>query len=169
MSRPEVRRLEEPLLSLVYSSRAVVGFDLAALDELLQHSRTSNAQDEVTGLLLFKDDRFLQLLEGPEPAVREKMSFIREDPRHEHVTVLLEEPMDARQFPDWTMGYAAVDALRSAEIPGYRTTFDDIDFLPDDHAEGTVIPALRELIRWFRSNQTGVAAASRSARPTSHH
>jgi hypothetical protein len=158
---------EGSFLSLVYSSRAVVGFDLAALDELLQHSRSSNVQDGITGLLLFKDDRFLQLLEGPEPAVRAKMSFINQDPRHEHVTVLLEEHMDARQFPDWTMGYAAVDALRSAEIPGYRTTFDDIDFYPVDHAEGALIPALRELIRWFRTNQSGLVAASRSATATS--
>ncbi|MEK6343585.1 MAG: BLUF domain-containing protein [Curtobacterium sp.] len=144
-----------PLLSLVYSSRAVVGFGLDALDELLVHARTANESVGITGLLLYKDHRFLQLLEGPETAVREKMTYITEDPRHDHVTVLLEEQVPERQFPGWTMGYAAEDALQHADVPGYRTTFDDIDFLPDDHEAGPVVPALRELIRWFRVTRPG--------------
>lgn len=151
-----------PLLSLVYSSRAVVGFGLRHLDDLLVHARSANAQVGITGLLLFKDHRFLQLLEGPEPAVREKMRCIAEDPRHEQVTVLLEEDVRVRQFPDWTMGYAAGDALRPADVPGHRTTFDDIDFLPDDHVVAPNVPAVRELIRWFRTEQP---TATGQARP----
>lgn len=153
------------LLSLVYASRAVVGFDTAALDALLEQARAANGPSGVTGLLLFRDHRFLQLLEGPDEAVREKMQHIREDPRHDHVTVLLEERVTTRQFPDWTMGYAADDAVQHAEVPGYRTTFDDIDFLPDDHAAGPVVPALRELIRWFRTNRSTAVASAATARP----
>lgn len=152
-SEPVDDAIDGPLLSLVYSSRAVVGFGLDALDELLVHARTANEAVGITGLLLYRDHRFLQLLEGPEAAVREKMSLITEDPRHDHVTVLLEEDVPRRQFPGWTMGYAAEDSLRHAEVPGYRTTFDDIDFLPDDHEAGPVVPALRELIRWFRETR----------------
>lgn len=148
---------ERPLLSLVYTSRAVVGFGMDDLDTLLDHARTANARSDVTGLLLFKDHRFLQLLEGPEAAVREKMLLIEDDPRHEQVTVLLEEEVPDRQFPDWTMGYAADDQLRHADVPGYRTTFDDIDFIPDDHVEAATMPALRELIRWFRANSASDA------------
>ncbi|GGK91000.1 hypothetical protein JOE58_000624 [Curtobacterium luteum] len=147
-----------PLLSLVYASRAVVGFDLDDLDELLAHARTANESAGITGLLLFKDHRFLQLLEGPEAAVRDKMTYITEDPRHDDVTVLLEEQVPERQFPGWTMGYATEDTLQHADLPGYRTTFDDIDFLPDDHEAGPVVPALRELIRWFRVTRPGGTA-----------
>ncbi|MFJ4221807.1 BLUF domain-containing protein [Curtobacterium luteum] len=135
----------------MYSSIAVIGFDLPALDELLQRSRVANAEADVTGLLLFREHRFLQLLEGPESAVREKMSLIAEDPRHERVRVLLEEHVLVRQFPEWTMGYAADGALRAASVPGYRTAFDDIDSLPDNQVGGPVASALRELIRWFRT------------------
>jgi hypothetical protein len=142
-----------PLLSLVYSSQAVIGFDMRALDALLEHARGSNDNAGVTGLLLFKDHRFLQLLEGPEPAVREKMRLIVEDARHHEVRVLLEEHIPARQFPEWTMGYAADDTLRHADMPGYRTTFDDIDFIPDDQQHSSTLPALRELIRWFRAQR----------------
>jgi hypothetical protein len=146
---------DAPLLSLVYASQAVIGFDLRALDELLAHARASNEATGVTGLLLFKDHRFLQLLEGPEVAVREKMRLIVEDARHHEVTVLLEERVPARQFPEWTMGYAADHTLRHVDVPGYRTTFDDIDFIPDDHQQSSTLPALRELIRWFRAQRPG--------------
>jgi hypothetical protein len=156
---------QQPLLSLVYASRAVVGFGLDDLDELLAHSRRANAVAGVTGLLLFKDHRFLQLLEGPATAVREKMAFIAEDPRHEHVTVLLEEDVPTRQFPEWTMGYAAEDTLQRAEVPGHRTTFDDIDFIPDDHRLGPNLPELRELLRWFREHQPTAASGVGTARP----
>ena len=41
----------------------------------------------------------------------------------------LEEHVPARQFPDWSMGYAAGTTLQRAAVPGHRTTFDDLDFL----------------------------------------
>jgi hypothetical protein len=140
------------LLSLVYASKAVVGFTGDDLEDLLTRSRASNADDAISGMLLFKDHRFLQLLEGPSDAVRAKMQLIRADPRHHDVLVLLEEPVRERQFPDWSMGYAADDPVHGVTIPGHRTTFDDIDFIPDDHDAGPVLPALRELIRWFRTH-----------------
>lgn len=140
------------LLSVVYASTAVVGFGEDDLVALLRQSRASNAEDDVSGMLLFKDHRFLQLLEGPEDAVRAKLRVIEEDARHHDVLVLLEEEIDDRQFPDWTMGYASDTALRQVQVPGYRTTFDDIDFVPEDHEAGPVLPALRALIGWFRAN-----------------
>ncbi len=58
------------------------------------------------------------------------------------------------------MGYAAEDTLQRAEVPGHRTTFDDIDFIPDDHRVGPNLPELRELLRWFREHQPTAASAS---------
>lgn len=147
------------LLSLVYASRAVVGFTGIDLENLLTRSRAANAEDAISGMLLFKDHRFLQLLEGPADAVRAKMQLIREDARHYDVLVLLEESVPERQFADWSMGYAADSSLRDVSVPGHRTTFDDIDFIPDDHDAGPVLPALRALIRWFRANPEHVTTA----------
>ncbi|MDM7887296.1 BLUF domain-containing protein [Curtobacterium sp. RHCJP20] len=152
------------LLSLVYASRAVVGFGLDDLDELLVHARSANARAGVTGLLLFRDHRFLQLLEGPSAAVREKMAYIAEDPRHDQVTVLLEEQVSSRQFPDWSMGYAAEATLQRAAVPGHRTTFDDLDFLPDDHGGAPDLATVRELLQWFRQDRDGSGADTGTAR-----
>ena len=128
----------------------MVGFTSTDLEDLLTRSREANTGDAISGMLLFKAHRFLQLLEGPADAVRAKMRLIREEARHYDVLVLLEEAVPERQFPDWTMGYAADTTLHGVTVPGYRTTFDDIDFIPDDHDARPVLPALRELLRWFR-------------------
>lgn len=148
-----------PLLSLVYASTASIDFTRTDLQGLLQHSRISNEADSVTGMLLYRRGRFLQLLEGPNDAVRAKMAKIQRDPRHINVRTLLEEDVPARQFPEWTMGYATDDALEQVEVPGYRTTFDDLDMIPDTgHDLGPMVSALRELIWWFRMNTDTVQA-----------
>ena len=150
---------ETSLLSLVYASTATVNFTAPDLEALLGQSRKSNAADDVTGMLLFRRGRFLQLLEGPRDAVRVKMAKIHRDPRHDNVRVLLEEQVPGRQFPEWTMGYATSDALEKVNVPGYRTTFDDLDMIPDTGKDlGPMVGALRELIWWFRMNTDSLHA-----------
>lgn len=68
------------LLSLVYMSAADEPFDQDRLDALLEHARARNAASGLSGLLVYKDGRFMQLLEGPEAAVLETYQRIIEDP-----------------------------------------------------------------------------------------
>ncbi|MFJ4221777.1 hypothetical protein [Curtobacterium luteum] len=93
------------------------------------------------------------LLEGPKLALRENVRLIVEDVRRHEVAVLLEEHIPAWQFPGWTTGDAADDMLRHADVHGYRITFSDIDSIPDDQQQSFTLPALRELIRWFRTQR----------------
>ncbi len=96
------------MLSLTYSSVATDALDDADLAQLLAQSRRATPERH-HGVLLFRNGYFLQLLEGPDQAVRRKMDTIKHDPRHTKVTVLLEEVIEERQFPEWTMGYPAAD------------------------------------------------------------
>lgn len=142
------------MLSIVYSSTATTPFTEDDLADLLALSRAKNESLDLTGLLMHRDGHFLQLLEGPYDTVRERMAVIAGDPRHDNVTILLEEVVGTRHFPDWTMGYQAVTGAMVDEIPGYRSTFDDIE--QQKPAGGTLL-ALRQLLGWFeeRSSQAG--------------
>ncbi|WP_368497596.1 BLUF domain-containing protein [Herbiconiux sp. A18JL235] len=148
------------LLSVVYSSTAVVPFGDDDLFELLEHSRENNARDGLTGMLLYRDERFLQVLEGPEEAVRRRVEVIRDDARHTRFWVLIEELSDARHFPDWTMGFPAHSAPEA--VPGYLASFAsadaadaagaadaDADAEADTEAEADAEAALRQLIGFF--------------------
>lgn len=134
------------MLSIVYSSAALKDFTSTDLADLLAQSRRANEQDGLTGLLVYRDGRFLQLLEGADDTVRATMHAIETDMRHGQIRVLLEEHIDAPRFPDWTMGYEAPEG-DAADVPGFRRTFDDID--ADRSVSGT-LPALRALIEWYR-------------------
>jgi hypothetical protein len=137
------------VFSTVYSSVATSPFTDADLAALLTVSRRNNAAAGITGMLLYRDGRFLQVLEGQPEAVEAAMARISADSGHRQVRVLLAEMTPARQFPEWTMGYPQVGRDVENAIPGYRSTFQD---LADDDAEASAIaPAVRALIRWYQS------------------
>ena len=67
-----------------------------------------NSRHEITGLLLYNGLNFLQFLEGDETVVTDLFAAIVLDPRHDGVVKVLQEPIDARAFPDWGMRYSRV-------------------------------------------------------------
>lgn len=107
------------MLSLIYVSSAKRLFSDEELLQLLQQSRDKNAGLAITGMLLYKDGNFMQVLEGPEKAVRELYATISNDQRHHGVICLLEENVVERQFPDWTMGFRNLAYVNVNEVPGY--------------------------------------------------
>lgn len=137
------------MLSLIYSSVATRPLGDDDLARLLEQSRRSNEREDVTGVLLFRNGYFLQLLEGPDAAVRAKLDRIKHDDRHTKVRVILEDHVEERQFPEWTMGFPAAGA-DVARVPGYRSTFNDLETAGDTDADVPSARAVRELIRWFR-------------------
>ena len=73
-----------------YCSTGTQAFTESELLELLTHSRDNNAKLSLTGMLLYKNNDFMQVLEGPEPAVRKLLERINRDPRHKRVQKLIE-------------------------------------------------------------------------------
>ncbi len=137
----------EHLYSLVYTSEALTPFDDDSLRTLLTDSRAANHHAGITGILLYRDGRFVQLLEGPEGSVRSLMRTISDDPRHHRVRVLVDGYPKDRQFSAWTMGYEPISTEPTAPPEGFRDTFTDIEAVDDNDA---VLRAARELALWFR-------------------
>jgi len=95
----------DQLTFIAYASRAADPFDHARLVELLTESRANNSRDGITGMLVYSDPDFIQILEGPDAAVRALLERIGRDPRHTDVRVLLDEPATERKYSTWSMGY----------------------------------------------------------------
>ncbi len=140
----------DTLLSIIYSSQTTDAFDESGLDALLEQCRENNAAADLTGMLLYRDGRFLQVLEGPEEPLRALMDVLAADERHTGLRVLFEEPLRTRQFPNWTMGFQRADdapeGAADEEPIGYRSTFDDLD----RNDPTATVRALQELVRWFQ-------------------
>lgn len=131
---------------IVYISRFRVAPNQEQLTELLLQARARNNQLRITGILLYADGRVVQVLEGEEQAVREVFAAISRDPRHYQVVTLVDGPLAARQFPDWSMGFIAASAAEMAHITGYVNPENPLFPLPRAH---NASPALMQLLRNF--------------------
>ncbi len=134
------------LYALVYSSDAIGSITEGALQEILEQARRRNERLDVTGILLYREGRFVQYLEGSHDNVLAVYDDIAVDARHTDVRVLLQQPVLARRFSSWTMGYEALRDAPSALPEGCRNTFAEIE-RADDPAR--VLRALSELTLWF--------------------
>jgi len=109
---------------LAYVSSAVSLFSEQELTDLLVKSRKNNQALDITGMLLYKEGNFMQLLEGPKDAVLSLKRKIEKDSRHSGMIVLLREEHEKREFPDWSMGFKSLNAETALEVPGYNNFFE---------------------------------------------
>ena len=112
------------MYALVYVSSESFRISDQDLEDLLRQSRRNNLVADITGLLLFKDGNFMQLLEGTEAAVRSAFEKIKIDVRHRSVRVLMAEETDHRAFADWSMGFQNLTNKPLVEVAGYSDYLD---------------------------------------------
>jgi hypothetical protein len=93
------------MFALVYVSSATNPFSREELAQLLEKARTNNAARSITGMLLYKDGNFMQVLEGEREAVEQLARQIGTDPRHHGMMVLLKQEQPDREFAAWSMGF----------------------------------------------------------------
>jgi len=97
------------------------------LTGLLNKSRINNLADGITGMLLYMEGRyfadyegrFMQVLEGSELNVKNVFEKIKKDERHQGILILRESFQMNRSFPDWTMGFKAVNAEEYQQLSGF--------------------------------------------------
>jgi hypothetical protein len=105
---------------LIYSSHAVLGFKEEELQSMLVQSRERNKEHLVTGLLLYFDGKFIQLIEGERQTIKQLYSNIRNDKRHSNIVLLKEGDIDVPFFADWSMGYRSIQSQESVNEQGFK-------------------------------------------------
>jgi hypothetical protein len=137
---------------LVYSSEAAPDLAPAELEGMLAESRIRNKAHGITGVLVFVDGAFLQILEGEKNDVVDLMSRIDRDPRHRGVKVFYEQDVDERAFDSWSMAYlspSAPEVAAWAELEG-ATTIGDVLRSLESHPgrlPGMVLNVLKALAK----------------------
>jgi hypothetical protein len=116
----------DPVYHLAYVSTETEPFSQIDLVELLAVARGANAERGVTGLLLYREGCFYQVLEGNEFAVKKTFNDIEQDRRHRDVQILFKGESESREFPDWQMGFLNLDGMEVDALSGFS------DFLSRD-------------------------------------
>lgn len=141
-------------LQLVYLSSAREALSDDGLTNILIVSRRNNRRRGITGALIYAEQRFLQILEGPMAAVDDLFERIRTDPRHSDVTIVTRGSVERRAFPDWAMGFVTPDEAVQ-RTPGYSL----LRAMPDRAGNARDI---RDLIELFNLGKVDAVADSKS-------
>jgi len=112
---------------LVYVSAATWDLGEQDIKGILKSARHHNPKHDVTGMLLFIDLGFFQILEGPSSGVETIYSRIKLDKRHRQVRVLVDEDGDKRLFAQWSMGYDRPDPKLIADGDMFLATRNAIE------------------------------------------
>lgn len=107
------------LYTLGYASTQTAPLGTGGLIELLNEAREFNQKNDITGLLLHREDSFLQVIEGRKKDVYSLYERIKTDSRHQRVEILFEDFIDVREFSDWQMGFIELGGVDMSLLPGF--------------------------------------------------
>ncbi len=142
------------LYELVYVSSAVRPMAVDELDRLLEGARAHNHSVGVTGMLLYADGTFIQVLEGRQQAVETLFAHIRNDTRHAQVIIIHQGSLEKRNFSDWKMGFRYLDASSFERKAGFSDLLSEGS--PAYHAFCDNPGKTHELLLSFRQCSTAV-------------
>ena len=92
------------LSRLIYKSRRKPNCGAEEIDKILESAQKNNAKVDVTGVLLYDRQHFIQCLEGPSDKITSLYDHIKQDSRHHQVHMIAYGPSKGRVFPAWAMG-----------------------------------------------------------------
>lgn len=159
-------------LRLVYFSKGRDNLDRNQIDEIVAVSNRNNAAAGLTGLLLYLEGVFVQVLEGPEDQVRALLSRLRSDNRHSDIHIVYEEEAENRYFDTWSMAYLETDLddlLETADLPSPEAALAlfaaDGNHTPGDNGLSKAIArAMRGFARRIAAQGSNPVAAQNMAR-----
>jgi hypothetical protein len=112
--------------NVIYLSSAINFLSDNELLEILRVARKNNSQQHITGVLLYSQGTFIQVLEGEDEEVDKVFSIIEQDKRHKGIIKMINKPIEKRNFPDWSMGFSKLDATQGDNLVGYLKSANEI-------------------------------------------
>ncbi len=148
------------MIQVSYISSATRTMSTQELQDLLQDCRENNARLGITGMLLYGNQTFVQILEGEEQTVNTLLETIKRDPRHTNVRLLQRKPIERREYSDWSMGFKRVSGEDFKNVEGLNNFFEK-DFNPTYLAgHASVVDLLMNNFRKERVKSIGQAELS---------
>ncbi|MEJ2232146.1 MAG: BLUF domain-containing protein [Nitrospirales bacterium] len=138
------------MIQISYISKATKAMSQDDLEEILRTSRENNARLGITGMLLYGNKTFVQILEGEEKAVSELVEKIKRDSRHADFQVLKKKTIDRREYADWSMDFKRVSGEDFQSVKGLENLV-EMDF--NSTFLGSHASIVESLMEHFRREQ----------------
>ena len=123
---------------VIYSS--AMPFDIHDMEDILTKARTRNEALDITGVLIYVEGVFIQVLEGEKDRVLELMRSIESDPRHNALKLFYQAELSCRTFDAWRMANIEVTREQMAKWYGLAGTAPIEQILEDIQREPAKTP-----------------------------
>lgn len=118
------------LYQIIYASTANRDYSETQLLDMLAQFQWRNKRRNITGMLLYHKNNFLQVLEGEHETITDLYKKIEADPRHRHSIIIHEGEIAQREFANWEMGFVNLSLITPEQMPGF-SEFLRRPFTPD--------------------------------------
>ena len=161
------------MIQISYVSRATSPMTAQDLLDLLRQCLANNPGNEVTGMLFYANETFLQALEGEVEDVEKLLAKIKSDPRNTDVQLLHRREIRRREYSDWSMGFRrvtpeilnAAGSVTGADLSEFNPVFlvkhkEVVEQLFKEHVDPTVRDIglsddpRDQLVQFFKSENT---------------
>jgi hypothetical protein len=103
------------LSTVYYISSASKSLENLNLKHLYNTSKINNAQQHITGILIYQNGNFLQILEGENKTINKLYRLIKRDNRHTNILQIINKSILAPIFEDYQTGFSIVDNSKKIE------------------------------------------------------
>ena len=113
---------EDHIFELSYYSEAIPEIKENDLKDILDSSLKNNERNKITGALVYHENRFFQIIEGPKSKVLDLYNILLKDERHKHIKLIWKGVRMRRTFKDWAMAFIADDRITGIKkdgVPSY--------------------------------------------------
>lgn len=93
--------------AICYVSNANTNLSREEIKRLLEVSKQTNTQKQMTGILLFSEGNFFQVLEGEKEIVLELFEKIKKDPRHSNIFTIFSKEITKKKFEEYQVDFVA--------------------------------------------------------------
>lgn len=101
--------------AIFYVSTAVKDLNRQEIDKILNYAKQYNNENNLTGILLYSEGNFFQVLEGEKSEVLKIYDQIQEDERHYNIIKIFSKEVPQRTFDGYEVDYISEDARYSSE------------------------------------------------------
>lgn len=91
------------------SDCAIKHKSLEMIESLYLKTNANNQKNNITGILIYKDNNFFQIIEGDQTIIDTTYDIIKTDPRHKNIFNVINTTITERMFEDYNFGFTIID------------------------------------------------------------
>ncbi len=128
--------------AIVYVSTASKDLKESEIKTMLDESVAWNNRNDLTGILLYSEGNFFQVIEGEENIVKDLFENIQKDPRHHNVMQLFGKAIHKEAFDGYKADFISGNAAYDQEK--FKSYLKQIEMLDDSTQK-----AVKNMIKVF--------------------